>query len=123
MMKNFTDQFADIIIANEIPRIDKIMNEVTQKISIDFTNKMYELIDKYYDNYEPIRYVRVYGKRGNNVMKILLLRQDIELLTKAGIFHDENKEYSDDEALDLLEAVRDLEISYSQFERGHEFDL
>ena len=56
-------------------------------------------------------------------MKILLLRQDIELLKKAGIFHDENKEYSDDEALDLLETVRDLEISYSQFERGHEFDL
>lgn len=63
-MKDFTDQLVDLIIANEIPRIDKIMNEVTQKISIDFTNKMYELIDKYYENYDPIRYVRVYGKRG-----------------------------------------------------------
>ena len=63
-MKDFTDVLIDAIIENEIPRIDKIMNEVTHKISIDFTNKMYELIDKYYDNYEPIHYVRVYGKRG-----------------------------------------------------------
>ena len=66
-MKDFTDVLADLIIENEKDNINKIMNEVTQKVSMDFTNKMYELIDKYYDNYDPIRYVRVYGKRGKNI--------------------------------------------------------
>lgn len=63
-MKDFTDVLIDAIIENEIPRLDKIMNYVTKCISLDFTDKMYELIDKYYESYEPIRYVRVYGKRG-----------------------------------------------------------
>ena len=63
-MKNFTDGLVDTIIQNEIPRMDKIMNEVTKKISADFTSVMFGLIDKYYENYDPIRYVRVHGKRG-----------------------------------------------------------
>lgn len=56
-------------------------------------------------------------------MKISLLPQDVALLVKAGISYDENKEYSEDEALDLLDAVRDIEISYSQFVHGPESDL
>ena len=66
-MRDFTDQLVDLIIENEKPRIDKIMNEVTKKISTDFANTMFGLIDKYYENYDPIRYVRVYSKRGKYV--------------------------------------------------------
>jgi hypothetical protein len=62
-MKKFTDALADLIIKNEIPRIDNIMREVTQNISIDFAKEMFALIDAYYDNYTPIRYVRVYGPK------------------------------------------------------------
>lgn len=65
-MKNFTDELVNLIIANEASNVDKIMNEVTKKISVDFTTVMYGLIDKYYENYDPIRYVRVYGKRGKH---------------------------------------------------------
>jgi hypothetical protein len=63
-MKNFTDDLVDLIIENEAPRIDKIMNEVTKNISIDFAKETFRLLDAYYDNYDPVRYVRVYGKRG-----------------------------------------------------------
>lgn len=62
-MKKFTDALADLIIENETPRIDNIMREVTEKISIDFAKEMYRLLDEYYDNYTPIRYVRVYGPK------------------------------------------------------------
>ena len=62
-MKKFTDALADLIIENEIPRIDNIMREVTKNISIDFVKEMFVLIDAYYDNYTPIRYVRVYGPK------------------------------------------------------------
>lgn len=63
-MKDFTDELVKLIIANEIPRIDKVMDEVTKRISTDFAGVMYGLIDKYYENYDPVKYVRVYGKRG-----------------------------------------------------------
>ena len=62
-MRNFTDDLVDLIIENEIPRIDKIMNEVTKNISIDFARETFRLLDEYYDNYTPIRYVRVYGDK------------------------------------------------------------
>ena len=62
-MKNFTDVLIDAIIENEIPRLDKIMNEVTQNISRDFANETFKLLDEYYDSYTPIRYVRVYGTK------------------------------------------------------------
>lgn len=62
-MRNFTDELVDMIIENEIPRIDKIMNEVTKNISIDFARETFRLLDEYYDNYTPIRYVRVYGQK------------------------------------------------------------
>lgn len=61
-MKDFTDVLINTIIENEIPRIDKIMNEVTKKVSQDFAAETFRLLDEYYDNYTPIRYVRVYGK-------------------------------------------------------------
>lgn len=62
-MKNFTNELVDLIIKNEVPHIDKIMNEVTKNVQTDFAKKTYELLDQYYDNYTPIRYVRVYGKK------------------------------------------------------------
>lgn len=62
-MNNFADELVNLIIENEKPRIDKIMNEVTKNISIDFANETFRLLDEYYDNYTPIRYVRVYGKK------------------------------------------------------------
>lgn len=62
-MKEFIDALADIIIQNEIPRIDNVMREVTEKISIDFAKKVFSLVDEYYDNYTPIRYIRVYGPK------------------------------------------------------------
>ena len=62
-MKSFADALADLIIENEIPRIDNIMREVTKNISIDFAKEMFRLLDAYYDNYTPIRYVRVYGPK------------------------------------------------------------
>ena len=62
-MKNFADELVNLIIENEIPRIDKIMNEVTKKISIDFTRETFRLLDEYYDNYTPVHYIRVYGQK------------------------------------------------------------
>lgn len=62
-MKDFTNELVDLIIENEIPRLDKIMNEVTQKVRTDFAREVYRLLDEYYDNYTPIRYVRVYGAK------------------------------------------------------------
>ena len=62
-MKDFTDVLIDAIIDNEMPRLDKIMNEVTQNISRDFARETFRLLDEYYDDYTPIRYVRVYGKK------------------------------------------------------------
>lgn len=62
-MKDFTDVLMNAIIENEIPRIDKIMNEVTKKVSQDFAQETFRLLDEYYDNYTPIRYVRVYGQK------------------------------------------------------------
>ena len=62
-MKKFTDALADLIIENEMPRIDNIMREVTKNISIDFATEAFRLVDEYYDNYTPIHYVRVYGPK------------------------------------------------------------
>ena len=86
-MKDFTDQLVDLIIENEKPRIDKIMNEVTKKISTDFANTMFGLIDKYYENYDPIRYVRVYSKRGKYVKNRKPLSGQVSLhaaITRSG---------------------------------------
>ena len=62
-MKNFANELANLIIEDQRENIDKIMNEVTRKIMRDFATKTYELLDQYYNNYTPIRYVRVYGEK------------------------------------------------------------
>ena len=62
-MKDFTDVLVDAIIENEMPRLDKIMNEVTEKIRDDFVAMTNSLIDDYYFDYTPIRYIRVYGAK------------------------------------------------------------
>lgn len=62
-MKDFTNELVDLIIENEKKNLDKIMDTVTQKITVDFARETYRLLDQYYDNYTPIRYVRVYGEK------------------------------------------------------------
>lgn len=62
-MKDFTDILVDKIISQERNRIDSIMKEVTKNIQTDFAREAYRLLDEYYENYEPIRYVRLYGRK------------------------------------------------------------
>ena len=62
-MKGFTNELVDLIIENEKENLDKIMKEVTEKIRDDFVTMTNSLIDDYYFDYTPIRYVRVYGAK------------------------------------------------------------
>lgn len=48
-------------------------------------------------------------------MKILLSQQEIEQLKKVKIDVSLDTEYSEDEALDILEKVHDIEAVYSNF--------
>lgn len=48
-------------------------------------------------------------------MRILLSEQEKELLNAASIEVNSDREYTDDEALLLLEQIRDAEIAHSQF--------
>jgi hypothetical protein len=63
-MKDFTDQLAKLIITNERSRMDKIMESTMAEVSQDFEAAIIRYLDMYYDNYDPLSYVRVYGKRG-----------------------------------------------------------
>ena len=56
-------------------------------------------------------------------MRILLDPQEELLLQNAGIPYSAEKEYSDNDALDLLDAVRELEVLHSQYDRGAGSDL
>ena len=56
-------------------------------------------------------------------MKIALTSQESSLLQAKGIPFDKSKDYTDDEALYLLEQVREIECSYAQYESGHEATL
>ena len=56
-------------------------------------------------------------------MKFSLTQQEEELLQNKGILFDKSKEYTEDEALDLLELVREVEILYAQFTGGAEETL
>lgn len=47
-------------------------------------------------------------------MIITLDSKDISLLKDGGISYSPSKDYSDDEALTLLDKVRDLEVEYAQ---------
>lgn len=51
-------------------------------------------------------------------MKINLTEQETELLKEAGIQFDAIHDYTDDEAITLLEQVRDVEVSFAQFTGG-----
>ena len=46
-------------------------------------------------------------------MKFNLSHDDIQLLSNKGI--EASGDYTDEEALDILDQVRDVEISYAQF--------
>lgn len=56
-------------------------------------------------------------------MKFSLTLQEAMLLQKKGVPFDESKEYTEDEALDLLDQVREIEVSYAQFSGGAEENL
>lgn len=62
-MKDFASIMADIVIETERERIDGMLTELTKKIRDDFVNEVYRLIDEYYDNYVPVRYVRLYAPK------------------------------------------------------------
>lgn len=47
-------------------------------------------------------------------MKFDLTNHEIELLNSQNIQIQSDREYTDDEALDLVDLVRDVEISFSQ---------
>ena len=51
-------------------------------------------------------------------MRFDLTKEEVRLLQAKGIPFAETHEYTDDEALDLLEQVRDVEVSYAQFAGG-----
>lgn len=58
-------------------------------------------------------------------MKLNLTDSEIHSLSDAGIFFREDGEYSEDEALELLEQVREAEVSAAQYtsgERKKQFD-
>lgn len=47
-------------------------------------------------------------------MKFELTKKEIDLLVDKNIPFDSLRDYTDDEALDLLEQVRDIEVNYAQ---------
>lgn len=51
-------------------------------------------------------------------MKLNLTASEIQALSYAGISFRESSEYSEDEALELLEQVREAEVSVAQFTSG-----
>lgn len=53
-------------------------------------------------------------------MKLNLTVAEAKILEEAGITFREDGAYSEDEALDLLDQVRDAEISVAQFPSGKE---
>ena len=53
-------------------------------------------------------------------MKLKLTVAEAKILEEAGIVFREDGAYSEDEALDLLDQVRDAEISVAQFPSGKE---
>lgn len=56
-------------------------------------------------------------------MRFDLTHEEIKLLEDKGVSVDETRDYTDDEALNLLDMVRDIEVSYSQFTGGVEKTL
>lgn len=56
-------------------------------------------------------------------MKLNLTAQEIQTLAGAGIPFREDGDYTEDEALNLLERVREAEVSVSQFTSGEQKQL
>lgn len=56
-------------------------------------------------------------------MKFSFSEQERNLLKNVGVFCEETNEYTEDEALDLLDRLREAEVSYAQFNKGHEASL
>lgn len=56
-------------------------------------------------------------------MKFKLNAQEIQLLSDKGIPFNADHEYTEDEALDLLDQLREIEVSYAQFTGGTEQNL
>lgn len=70
-MGTFVDEMAEFILAKEKPNIEKVLNEVTENIRKDFAIETYRLIDKYYETYEPMYYVRLYNRNGRGSKRTL----------------------------------------------------
>ena len=62
-MNKIADAIADAILATEADRLDAIMAEVTRNITLDFADVAHSLIDDYYFDYLPMRYVRTHGRK------------------------------------------------------------
>lgn len=70
-MKDFANTLIDLIIENEMPRLNKVMRYVAGKIQEDFIGVTYRLIDAYYADYMPPErayYIRTdeYKSKHNN---------------------------------------------------------
>lgn len=50
-MNNFTNELVNLIIQNETPRLNNVLQEVSKKIQNDVIQKTYEVVDKYYQDY------------------------------------------------------------------------
>ena len=62
-MKNLIDALAEDIVNDAKDDIDKKMQGLMQNIVQDLTKETVRLIDKYYQTYAPIRYVRLHKPR------------------------------------------------------------
>ena len=58
MAKSIFDELYNIILDNEMPKIDKIMAHMANEIQKDFVNETYRLLDIYYQDYTPRYYIR-----------------------------------------------------------------
>ena len=58
-MKDFTNGLVNLIIQNETPRLNDIMQEVSKKIQQDAIYKTKSVIDQFYQDYSPKVYIRV----------------------------------------------------------------
>lgn len=58
-MKNFNQALLDLILDKEMPRLNMIMEEVSKDIQKDLIKKTKDVIDKYYQDFDPEFYIRV----------------------------------------------------------------
>lgn len=59
------DAIMSLIIKEESKNVDYIMRNLANKIQGDFVGLTYKLLDQYYDNYDPKRYIRTDILKGN----------------------------------------------------------